>query len=194
MVIAYLAIGCSRAAMRLAARDARPLKPMTYWTIVALVLADFLPAPIPLTTLDQPAIYQRLAAMDDAAAVCPVPFGFGDGIGNEGYSGRRILYYATLHGHPMVGGFIGRLPPAIAAKYQEIPALTMLLALSEDGHEPQTIDPDAAADDARDLPCRYVVLDRRVASADLVRYVESLKMRVLAADEESVLYVNEHGP
>ena len=41
-----------------------------------------------------------------------VPFGIGDGLTvGRGSQERRLLYYATIHGHPLVGGYIGRTPP-----------------------------------------------------------------------------------
>jgi hypothetical protein len=191
MVLAYLAVAIL-CALRLAARDARPLRPLVYGALVSLVLFDYLPAPIPLTALDQPAILQRLATLPDDQAMCPVPFGFGDGMTNSGYSGRRILYYATLHGHPIVGGYIGRLPPAIAREYSSNATLMRLAALSEDGHELSGTDGTFSPGDARELPCRYVLLDKRIAARDLVDFVAGLRLRPIASDEEHTLYVNEH--
>jgi hypothetical protein len=37
------------------------------------------------------------------------------------------------------------------------------------------------------------VLDRRIASAALIEFVAGLKLRLLASDDESVLYLNEPG-
>ena len=86
--------------------------------------------------LDQPAVYARLAQAE-SGAVCEVPFGVGDGLGGGvGSQDRRILYYATLHEHPLVGGFIGRMPPNALQDYTQMATVGTLLRLSAEGAAP----------------------------------------------------------
>ena len=92
---------------------------------------DYLHAPIPLTALDRPVVYEQLARFDDAGAVIEVPFGIGDGLTTgQGSQERRLLYHATIHGHPVVGGYIGRMPPGVAQAYATMPVVGNLLRLS----------------------------------------------------------------
>jgi hypothetical protein len=166
MVGVYLALGVL---MTLKLAGVRPgLSPALEWLLIALLALDYLNAPIPLTDLDRPVVYQRLATIDDGGPVIEVPFGIGDGLSpGMGAQDRRILYYATIHGHPLVGGFIGRLPPGVAQAYQSMAVVGNLLRLSSR----QEIAPEEDAVAA--VPFRYLVLDTVAASPELIAYVHS---------------------
>jgi hypothetical protein len=177
IVVVYLALGVLMA-LRLAGQR-------TTWTgIATLLLAfDYLNAPVPLTALDRPPVYERLAAIKDEGAVIDVPFGIGDGLTvGRGSQERRLLYHATIHGHPVVGGYIGRMPPGVAQAYESMPVVGNLLRLSG-GEEP------IADDQAAALPFRYLVLDTATASNDLRDYVHSaLDMDLLMSEGGRELY------
>ena len=137
------------------------------WALLALLAFDYLHAPIPLTALDRPAVYEQLATISDNGAVIEVPFGIGDGLSTgRGSQERRLLYNATIHGHPVVGGYIGRMPPNVAQAYETMPVVGNLLRLSN-GEE--AIEEDAPSS----LPFRYLVLDTSTASPELIDYVRS---------------------
>ena len=181
VVIAYLALGVL-GALRLPALTGRWRQPAWQWAIVAAVFVEFLGAPIPLTELVAPPVYQQLAEIRDDEAVCEVPFGIGDGL-TEGVGSqeRRVLYYATIHGHPLVGGYIGRMPPGVAEAYERMPVVGNLLRLSSG----RPAVPDAAGPQ----PCRYLVVDREKASPELQAYVQSaLRLDLLAASDGRDLY------
>ena len=150
---------------------------------MALLFLDYLHAPIPLTALDRPAVYEQLASIDDNGAVIEVPFGIGDGLTTgRGSQDRRLLYHATIHGHPVVGGYIGRMPPMVARPTTSMPVVGNLLRLSngEDAIEEEA--PPA-------LPFRYLVLDTKTASAELLDYVRAtLDMDLIASDAGKELY------
>ena len=181
VVIAYLALGVL-GALRLPALTGRWRQPSWQWAIVAAVFVEFLGAPIPLTELVAPPVYQQLAEIRDDGAVCEVPFGIGDGL-TEGVGSqeRRVLYYATIHGHPLVGGYIGRMPPGVAEAYERMPVVGNLLRLSSGR--------PAVADAAGPQPCRYLVVDRETASPELQAYVQTaLRLDLLAASDGHDLY------
>jgi hypothetical protein len=166
MVGVYLALGVLMA-LRLAVVRLS-FSPAIEWLLIALVALDYLNAPIRLTTIDQPLVYQRLATIDDGAPVIEVPFGIGDGLTTGiGAQDRRILYYATIHGHPLVGGFIGRMPPGVAQAYQSMPVVGNLLRFSSGQAIAPEEDPVAA------VPFRYLVLNTVAASPELITYVHS---------------------
>ncbi len=183
MVVVYLAIGVL-AAMRLSAVSGRWSRPARQWMLVALLLAEFTDAPIALTRLDQPAVYQQLAAAPPGP-VCEVPFGIGDGLGGVGSQERRSLYYATIHQHRLVGGYIGRLPPGTADQYARMPVVSTLLQLSS---APEATPEGGATPETAGAPCRYLVVDRETASAALRAFVESLPVRKMASDDRRDLY------
>jgi hypothetical protein len=153
------------------------------WALIALLGIDYLHAPIPLTRLDRPSVYEQLATIQDNGALIDVPFGIGDGLSaGIGSQDRRLLYNATIHGHPVVGGFIGRMPPNVAAAYEEMPVVGNLLRLSN-GEEPVP-EPSPSV-----LPFRYLVLDTARASPQLVEYVRhTLDMDLITSGDGKQLY------
>jgi len=181
MVLVYLALGMLMA-LRLAGLKASTTNAGT-WVIIALLALDYLHAPIPLTALDRPAVYEQLAAIQDNGAVIEVPFGIGDGLTTgRGSQERRLLYHATIHGHPVVGGYIGRMPPMVARAYDAMPVVGNLLRLSN-GEEPIRDEPPPT------LPFRYLVLDTTTASPELIDYVRAtLDMDLLGSDGGRALY------
>src|SRR5207247_2144619 len=61
------------------ARARGPLeRPALQWLLVGVLAFEYWDAPVPITRLDVPAVYRRLAA-SPPGAVCEVPFGIGDG-------------------------------------------------------------------------------------------------------------------
>jgi hypothetical protein len=181
MVGVYLSLGILMA-LRLGRGDVR-LPAMFEWALIGLLAIDYLNAPMPLTKLDRPAIYQQLAGVPDESAVIEVPFGIGDGLSSGmGSQDRRILYYATIHHHPLVGGYIGRMPPGVAEAYAAMPVVGNLLRLSSG--QPAEDEPAAPA-----VPFRYVVLDTATASPELGRYLrETLDMDLIGSSDGRELY------
>ena len=179
IVCVYLALGVLMA-LRMAASAGRPA---IRWALLALLAIDYLHAPIPLTALDRPAVYEQLATIPDTGAVIEVPFGIGDGLSRgRGSQDRRLLYNATIHGHPVVGGYIGRMPPDVAMIYDAMPVVGNLLRLSngEDAvQEPASMS----------VPFRYLVLDTSAASQELIDYVHrTLDMDLIASGDGKQLY------
>lgn len=182
MVGVYLALGVLMA-LRLAAVGGLWKRPAFQWALVALLALDYLNAPVPLTTLDRPAVYQQLASIEDEGPVIEVPFGIGDGLSaGIGNQERRILYYATIHGHPLVGGYIGRMPPGVAEAYEAMPIVGNLLRLSSGR-------PEVEEETVSVVPFRYLVLDRTTASPELAAYVHAtLDMDIIASGDGRELY------
>ncbi len=142
-------------------------RPAVQWALLVLLALDYLHAPIPLTALDRPAVYEQLATISDNGAVIEVPFGIGDGLSTgRGSQDRRLLYHATIHGHPVVGGYIGRMPPNVAQAYEAMPVVGNLLRLSNGEEAIEEESPTS-------LPFRYLVLDTDKASVELIDYVRA---------------------
>jgi hypothetical protein len=186
IVVSYLALAVlaaiTAAEWRRGSRHARSIL-----VVVSLVLAaDYLPAPFPLVALDRPAIYERLRDRREGGAVCELPLGIRDGLGERGSFDDRVLFYQTIHQRPLVGGFVARLPRAVAAAYEDDPLLAGLLRVSDRG------DVDAArplpgrqvaADRLRENGIAFVVLNRATASPALADYVDRVLPLILIAHE-----------
>ncbi len=179
MVGVYLALGV----LMVLRGVAQGFSPAYSRAIIALLALDYLPAPIPLTALDRPAVYEQLRTIDDSGPVIEVPFGIGDGLSpGRGSQERRRLYYATIHGHPLVGGYIGRMPPNVAQAYEAMPVVGNLLRLSS-GEDVITDETPVG------LPFRYLVLDTNAASPELVEYVRgTLDMDLITSGDGKQLY------
>lgn len=193
MVLAYLAVAMLAA---LAATDLRARwRPSGTWlvAIAFLIVADNVPAPFPLLALNRPAVYETLRDRTEPGVVCELPFGVRDGFGVRGTFDERVLFYQTIHGRPLVGGFAARLPTHVAAAYEADPLIADLLRLSSAGaaadadREPPSADVVAAS--LRAYGIRWIVVNRERASSRLLKYVkEVLPLTALAQDGERSLY------
>ena len=181
MVGVYMALAVL-IAMSLGTATGRLRSPVVQWLLIAIVAFEYWDSPIPLTRLDRPAVYQALAAAAPGA-VCEVPFGIGDGLSTgAGAQDRRVLFYATQHQHPLVGGYIGRMPADAAEQYSRNSLTATLLRLSGGAAAPaESLNTDPSL-------CRYLVVDRASSSAALQAYVAQLPADRLAGDEGRALY------
>jgi hypothetical protein len=160
--------------------------------IGSAIVADYLPAPFPLTRLEPPALYSVLRSRPERGAVCELPFGFRDGFGQRGTFDDRIMFHQTLHERPLVGGFVARLSPSVSRFYEHDPLLGTFLRLSGATELPALAPPDR--DEAGRLleqyGIRFLVVNRRTASQELQAYVErTLPIAKVVDDEERTLYV-----
>jgi hypothetical protein len=165
-------------------------------TLSALILADALAAPIPLTALDRPDIYARLASMPDGT-VLEVPFGIRDGFGETGVLDPRTIWYQTIHRKPVVGGFIARMPASLEHEVLDSATLRALVQLSTDGRaDEETVHrgraESAAFFEARSI--RYLMLDRSAASPALGAFVTSLPLELVGSGAHRELYVVGDSP
>jgi hypothetical protein len=164
------------------------------WAVVfvGLLIADYAPLAPPWFAIDRPAVYDVLRQEIGPGAVCELPLGLRDGFGETGRFDSRILLYQTIHGRPITGGFVARLPPRIPAAYEADAVLGPLLRLSSGSplsHE-QPVSRDQAAEALRRDQIRYVVINRATSPSDLLAFVHrSLPLRLLASDRDRDLYV-----
>ena len=101
----------------------------TFAAVLLLLLVDYWPAPTPVLALGRPALDEALRGMP-RGVVLELPFGIRDGFGEVGRPNHRALYFQTLHGHPMAGGFVARLAPQTRDAYRSDPIFGPLLTLS----------------------------------------------------------------
>jgi len=160
--------------------------------ITALMLIELCPAPIPSIALDRPAVYTQLAAMP-YGAVLEIPLGLRDGFGAEGRVDPAVMYYQSIHGKPIMGGYISRLSPEISARYHSSPVLDTLLRLcSAEKVPPPTLSESLdAASYFKSLGVRYVVVNTEMATIETRDYVRAMPVRLLTTDGPRELYVIE---
>jgi hypothetical protein len=175
-------------------RHSRLSEPGALFVIGLLLVADTVPAPFPIANAGVSPIYQELARQP-AGAVCELPLGLHDGLGQVGIFDMRVLVAQTVHRHPILGGAAARIPASLATRYEQLPVIRSLLALSS-GHPADPADLALSTTDAgRTLVAsdiRFVVLDRSLAPPPLVEYAETaLPLRRLASDGTRELFAIE---
>jgi hypothetical protein len=133
-----------------------------------------------------------LKSRTDRGAVCELPLGIRDGFGETGAFDSAVLLHQTIHERPIVGGFIARMAPDVRTRYEAMPVIGSLLRLSSGGSlsdQPSEGTPAEASARLASAGVRFVVLDTRAASPDLIRYVQSrLALRVIAEEDGRVFY------
>jgi hypothetical protein len=163
-------------------------KSMLAAAIVGIALLESVAAPLPLVALPSAGVYAALAVDASRSTVLTVPFGIRDGFGQTGLLEHDGLYGQTVHGHPMTGGFIARMPASIRAWYTSHQPFAALLAMSE-GRTSPAPSCEQAALGLRAANVKYVVVYAADASPALREFVASvLPLRERDRDEQRVLY------
>jgi hypothetical protein len=192
MIVVYLAVSMLAAigTAWLISRRGRPR--YLAWALVGLLVIECAPAPPPLYTPAIAASYALLKSRTDRGAVCELPLGSRDGFGETGAFDSAVLLHQTIHERPIVGGFIARMAPDVRTRYEAMPVIGSLLRLSSGGSlsdQPSEGTPAEASARLASAGVRFVVLDTRAASPDLIRYVQSrLALRVIAEEDGRVFY------
>jgi hypothetical protein len=192
MIVVYLAVSML-GAVGVAWLLAQKGRARTFaWGLIVLLVIECAPARPPLYA---PAIapqYAWLKSRADRGAVCELPLGIRDGFGETGRFDSMVLLHQTVHERPIVGGFVARLAPDVRTRYEAMPIVGSLLRLSAGGRladQPSEGTPAEASARLAAAGVGFVVLDTRVASADLIRYVQTrLALRVLVEADGRVFY------
>lgn len=152
---------------------------------LAVVLLDAWPRANPVVPVERPPLYETLRSQP-AGAVLEVPLGTRDSFQKRGFLDHQVLFYQTLHEHPIVGGTVSRLSPRTIRAYDEDPILGPLLDLSE-GKPPAA----AQANCSDSLACvvRYVVIDENLASEAARQFIgNTFSLEKLEQNGARVLY------
>lgn len=197
MVIVYLALALMTAIGLSTYRRASGRPAAAGAVIIALLLIELTPAPFPVVRVQCASIYGLLRTRPERGSVVELPLGLGDGLGALTLTDHRMLMCQSVHGRPLVGGIVARLPPSVLAFYRSDPLLASLMRLSEP--RPGAID-DGPIADARIARERlgtdgidFIILNTATASSQLRQYVErSLPVVELATERDQVLYLVQH--
>jgi hypothetical protein len=155
-----------------------------------LILMDCLPAPFPVVEVDRPAIYETLRDRPERGALLELPVGIRDSFTGRGFLDHRALAYQIIHRRPIVGGVVSRMSPSIPAAYADDSLIDGLLALSgrQAPDKPLPVRAVAAELLAKN-GIRFVMLNRELASPNLIEYVElQMPLTLIASEGERTLY------
>ena len=157
--------------------------------LVCVAVIERLATPLPITPLPEVGVYEEIAADNGSDAVLTVPFGIRDGLGGRGSFETDALYQQMIHHHPLVGGFVARLPPRIAAWYTENEPFGSLLTLSERKAVSHWPGCDAISRGLNDASVSWIVLYDADAAAELSAFVRTrMPLTRVAADHTRTLF------
>jgi hypothetical protein len=98
-----------------------------------LMLFELLPAPRPLYSATIPRFYERVAQAPRGIRLLELPLGVRDGTVSIGNFTARSQFFQTVHGKPLIGGYLSRVSRRRISEMRQDPMLNALMALSERG-------------------------------------------------------------
>jgi hypothetical protein len=124
--------------------------------------------------------------------VLQLPFGVRDGVSSVGDFSPRYLYYQTVHGKPLIGGYLSRISKRRLDNVRAQATLDALLTLSEGN----ALTPDHAARISARAPgfltrarIGYVAIDHARAPNVLVDFVvDAWRLEEIEREDVRVLY------
>ena len=170
--------------------------------ILALLLFEHLSAPLPLSDLRVPVLYDRVASQPGDFALLELPLGWRNGARVAGKQDAIImqeLWDQTHHGKRLLGGNTSRNPEFKFQYFSEDPTLARLIALTNAADLPQH-DALRAALAEQPIGAEDRARARDWAATLAIRYVMIHRDKMPAATEEAlrnllpVRLVGEEGP
>ena len=101
--------------------------------VAVAMLFELLPAPRPLYSASAPAFYARIAQDPRNVTLMELPVGVRDGTSSVGNFTARSQFFQTVHGKPLVGGYLSRVSRKRIAEVRQDALLDALITLSEGG-------------------------------------------------------------
>jgi hypothetical protein len=152
------------------------------------VLFEAQPGPMGTAATNVSSFYAQIAGQAGDFSILEAPLGWRDGFETDGGIMGETLYAATVHQHPLINGYLGRVPPQVFGYFHNQTALRYLV--SEDGaKEPSTQDRSTVLQTLRTLKVRYVILRGGERKANLQAYLErTLGLDQVFADAQIIAY------
>jgi hypothetical protein len=174
-------------------RHAPQARRRTLALVAALVAFELLAVPRPLFSAAVPSVYRTIAADPRDVRVLDLPFGVRDGLVTYGAFTPASQFYQSVHGKPIIGGYLSRISEAKLAYYRGHPLLRALMDLSE-GQPITPVERAAAVAAGPAFPgashLGYVVIDdARTSPALRSLAVEALGLRRIGQGDGRGLYV-----
>jgi hypothetical protein len=160
--------------------DKLPVRSSAFVTLLTLlILADYCSIPTSMVRPRIPAFYATLADQADDFAIVEVP-------GTREHT-EYYMFYQTVHGHPMMGGHVSRLPPGALEFTSTIP---LVRGIYERGSL-RTKPPDVSRQLSllAEAGFRYIIVQKRFAKPEqLAKWGSYLVISPYYEDDEVVVY------
>ena len=161
--------------------------------VAVAILFELLPAPRPLYSASAPAFYTRVAQDRRDVTLMELPVGVRDGTSSVGNFTARSQFFQTVHGKPLIGGYLSRVPRKRIAEVRQDALLDALITLSEGGTLDRAREADLVArgpEFIRRSRIGYVVIDNDRTPPPLRDFaVRALRLRHVAAEDSYDLFV-----
>ena len=160
--------------------------------VTAVMLFELCPAPRPLYSASVPRFYTRLAQYGADVRILELPVGIRDGTSSVGNFTARSQFFQTVHGKPLIGGYLSRVSRRRVEEMRSEPTLAALVTLSEGG----TLDLAQERDVLERAPAfirqariGFVVIDRTRSSPQLRDFaVRALRLHRIDGEDAYDLY------
>jgi len=164
----------------LARRRGAAVKLVVTLGMCALVLMEYLRWPYPTVQIPVPPFYNQLAAEPGDFAVLDLPMG-------TRTVAKSYMYYATIHGKPLVEGHVSRLPPSAHDFIDSVPLLDGLRRNNE--MDPALDDISRQLSMLADAGIRYLILHPDLVEAGkLAQWRNWLTVSPIFEDRDTVVY------
>ena len=124
--------------------------------------------------------------------VLELPTGIRDGTSSVGNFSARSQYFQTMHGKPLIGGYLSRVADESISEVRRIDMIDALIVLSEGGTISAEREAALVANGpafVRDANLGFVIVDRLRASRSLVDFaVRALRLHLVEVDGTFELY------
>jgi hypothetical protein len=169
-------------------RRQRPVAAWLVWLLAGFAFVESMGAPLPLAAMPGPGVYADIDAGRVQGAVLPIPLGVRDGFGERGLLDAEVLLGQTVHRHPLVGGFLARLPPRVWSWYEQNEPYRTLLALSAAETSMARPSCEQIISGLRAANVEFVVLYPLRATAAVSEFLSQLPLRRVSEDDHRVLF------
>lgn len=157
-----------------------------------LLFTELLPAPITLYSAAVPSFYRQVATAPGDVRVLELPTGVSDGTSSVGGFSARYQFFQTVHGKPLIGGYLSRVSPRRISELRDVDMIDALIALSGGGRLSESREASLVRSGSafiREANLGFVVIDGVRAPPALVDFaVRAFQLEVVARDESLVLY------
>jgi hypothetical protein len=162
-------------------------------SVAAALIFELCPAPRTLFSAEIPSFYRIVAEDPRPLRVLQLPVGVRDGVSSAGNFTARSLYFQTLHGKPLIGGYLSRISrQRLETMRQNFPTLDVLITLSEGGtltREQSARVHEGAQGFIERAEVGWVVIDYSTAPPELVKTAfHAFRLEEVAREEPRVLY------
>lgn len=161
--------------------------------VVGLMLVlELAPAPRTLYSAAVPDLYHVVASDPRPVRLLQLPFGVRDGTFSAGDFSAQYLFFQTVHGKRLIGGYLSRISAQRVQEVRSQPTLDALVRMSEGGtltpaHEAWIRSRGPSFIERANVG--YVVINIAKTPPHLIDFViEAWRLQELARDHDRVLY------